>query len=260
MKRSSTKWSLILVGLAMSSAVAFAQPAPPPPGNNPPPPGNNPPPNAQPPQRPQMTPEERRKQTEDKLREMMTNNGITDSSMQDAVLAYLSNELEARQPLRQMGIKLQRALGDQSITDDQIKAMIADYKNAQDLENQRRTKAQSDLDANIHYSKNPRLQGLLMLMGVLGNGPPLMEGPRRPNQRDNNNRPNQNANKGDNPEARKKMLVMFDKNGDGKLDAQERAAMQAYLQQRRAEKQKDNQPPPPPPPNDNQANPADNNN
>jgi hypothetical protein len=250
MKRSSTKWGLILTGLAMSSAVAFAQPGPPPPGNNPPP-------NAQPPQRPRMTPEERRKQTEDKLREMMTNNGVTDTSTQDAVLAYLSNELEARQPLRQMGEKLNRALSDQSITNDQIKGMIADYQNAQDLENQNRIKAQSDLDASIHYSQNPRLQALLMLMGVLGDGPPLMEGPRRPNPRDNN-RPDQKGNKGGNPEARKKMLEMFDKNGDGKLDAQERAAMQAYIQQRRANKKNGDQAPPPPP-NNNQDNQMDNN-
>ena len=252
MKRSSMKWSLILASLAISGTVAIAQPGPPPPGNNPPP-------NAQPrPDRPRMTPEERRKETEDKLREMMTNNGVTDTSTQDAVLAYLSNELAARQPLRQMGVKLQRALADQSITDDQIKAMIADYQNAQDLENQNRTKAQSDLDAKIHYSQNPRLQGLLMLMGVLGDGPPLMEGPRRPNQRDNDDRPNKNGNKEGNPEARKKLLGMFDKNGDGKLDAQEKAAMQAYIQQRRANKKNGNQPPPPPPNNpDNQ---MDNNN
>jgi len=248
MKQSFNKWSLILASLTMSSAIAIAQPGPPRPGNNPPP-------NAQQ-QRPRMTPEERRKQTEDKLREMMTRNGVTDTTTQDTVLAYLSNELDARQPLRQMGEKLNRALSDQSITDDQIKAMIADYQNAQDLEQQNRIKAQSDLDAKIHYSQNPRLEGLLMLMGVLGDGPPLMEGPRRPNPRGNNDRPND---KGGNPEARKKMLEMFDKNGDGKLDEQEKAAMQAYIQQRRADKKNDTQPPPPPPPN-NQDDQIDNNN
>ena len=97
-----------------------------------------------------------------------------------------------------------------------------------------------------------------MLMGVLGDGPPLMEGPRRPNQRDDKNRPNQNGNKGvGNPEMRKKMLAMFDKNGDGKLDDQEKAAMQAYLKQQRANKQNNTQTPPPPapvPPNNNQGN------
>jgi len=236
----------MLTSLAMTGAVATAQPAPPPAGNPPPP-------NARPqrPDRPRSSPEDRRKQTEDKLREMMIHNGITDISTQDAVLAYLSNELNARRPLRQLGVKLQRALGDQSITDDQIKGMIADYQNAQDLENQRRIKEQSDLDAKIHYSQNPRLQGLLMLMGVLGDGPPLMEGPRGPNQRDGNrpdqNRPNQNGERGGgNPEMRKKMLEMFDKNNDGKLDADERAAMQAYRQEH-GKKQNDNQAPPPPP-------------
>ncbi|MEO6906857.1 MAG: hypothetical protein ABI210_03110 [Abditibacteriaceae bacterium] len=256
MMKDTFKWSLMLTGLVLSGAVALAQPGPPPPGNNPPPPNARPRPNNQ-----RMTPEERRKESEVKLRQMMTNNGITDTSTQDAVLAYLSNELETRKPLRQMGVKLQRALTDQSITDDQIKAMIADYKNAQDLESQNRTKAQSDLDAKIHYSKNPRLQGMLMLMGVLGDGPPLMEGSRRPNERGGKNRPNQDGNKDfTNPEQRKKMLAMFDKNGDGKLDAQEKAAMEAYIQQQRGNTQNNNQAqPPPPPPNNTQDNQTDHN-
>ena len=244
--KSTFKWSLMLASLALSGAIAMAQP-----GNQPPPPpGNYPPPNAGPQQRPRMTPEERRKETENKLREMMTHNGITDASTQDAVLAYLSNELDARRPLRQMGVKLQRALGDQSIADDQIKALIADYQNAQEMENQRRIKAQSDLDGKIHYSQNPRLQGLLMLMGVLGDGPPLMEGAREPNQRGGNNRPDQNGGQGGNPEQRQKILQRFDKNNDGKLDADERAAMQAYRQEH-GRKQNGNQNPPPPPPDNN---------
>ncbi len=244
--KSTFKWSLMLTSLAMTGAVAIAQPAPPPAGNPPQP-------NARPPRpdRPRMSPEDRRKQMEDNLREMMTNNGVTDTSTQDAVLAYLSNELDARRPLRQMGVKLQRALGDQSITDDQIKAMVADYQNAQDLETQRRSKAQSDLDAKIHYTQNPRLQGLLMLMGVLGDGPPLMEAPRGPNQRGGDNRPNQDGERGGgNPDMRKKMMEMFDKNHDGKLDADERAAMQAYRQEH-GKKQDGDQPPPPPPADNN---------
>lgn len=240
--KSTFKWSLIVMSLAMSSAVAIAQPAPPP--------GNPPPPNARPQghDRPRMSPEEQRKQSEDRLREVMTTNGVTDTSTQDAVLTYLSNELEARQPLRQMGSKLYRALEDQSISDDQIKAMIADYQNAQDMEKQRRAKAQSDLEGKIHYSQNPRLEGLLMLMGVLGNGPPLMEGPRKP--RGEGDRPNpKNGNaEGGNPEMRQKLLQMFDKNGDGKLDPDERAAAQAYRQEH-ANKPKGNQAPPPPPAN-----------
>jgi hypothetical protein len=242
--KSTFKWSLMLTSVALSGAIAIGQPGNQPP---PPPPRNNPPPKAGQPPRPHMTPEERRKETEDRMRAMMTDNGITDTATQDAVLAYLANELQARGPLRRMGVKLQRALGNPDISDDQIKGLIADYQNAQDLENQRRTKAQSDLDAQIHYSQNPRLQGLLMLMGVLGDGPPLMQGPREPNQRDGNNRPNQNPNegKGTNPEMRQKMLQMFDKDHDGKLDATERAAMQAYRQQQRAQKEKgDNAPPP----------------
>lgn len=236
--KSTFKWSLMLTSLALSSAIAIAQPAPPPP------PGNNPPPNARPP-RPnhqRMTPEERRKETEDKMREMMTSNGVTDATTQDAVLAYLANELESRKPLRQMGVKLQRALSDKDVTDDQIKAMIADYQNAQALDQQRHVTAQNDLDTKIHYSQNPRLQGFLMLMGVLGDGPPMMRKPHPPRAK---------GKRGGNPEARQKMLKMFDKDGDGKLNAQEKAAMQAYLQQRRANKKDGNQAPPPPPPPDN---------
>lgn len=231
--KNTFNWSLVLTGLVLGGSIAFAQPNP----NDGPPP---PPPNGQPPRPPRETPEQRRQEQETQLRTLMSSNGVTDAPTQDAVLTYLEDELKARAPLRQMGLKLYRALGDQNISNDQIQAMIADYQNAQDLENQRRTKSQSDLDAKIHYTKNPRLQGLLLLMGVLGDGPPLMEGQRRPNQPGN----------GQNP----RMMQRFDKNGDGTLDAQERAALQAYRQQQRA---KNGNPPPPdnnqgdnpPPPN-----------
>ena len=248
--KSTLKWSLMLSSLALTGAVAIADaPPPPPPPANPRPadgrgPGSD---------RPKMSPEERRQQMEDNLREMMTRNGVTDAATQDSVVAFLSNEMQTRQPLRQMGEKLQRALGDQSVTDDQIKAMIADYQNAQDLEKQNRAKAQSDLDAKIHYSQNPRLQGLLMLMGVLGDGPPLMGGPRGPNQRDDKDRPNPRGDRGGNPEMQKRMMEMFDKNKDGQLDDQEKAAMQAYMQQRRGGNKAGNQGAPPPP-NDGQMN------
>lgn len=245
--KSTFKWSLIVMSLAMSSAVAIAQPDPPP--GNPPQPNNRP----QGPNRPRMTPEEQRKQSEDRLREVMTSNGVTDASTQDAVLTYLSNELDARQPLRQMGGKLYRALEDQSVSDDQIKGMIADYQNAQDLEKQRRIKAQSDLENKIHYSQNPRLEGLLMLMGVLGNGPPLMEGPRKPRGEDDRPNPKMGNEGGGNPEMRQKMLQMFDKNGNGKLDPDERAAAQAYRQEH-GNKQNGNQAPPPQAPANNAGN------
>ena len=224
--KSTFKRILIGTALALTSAGTFAHAAPPSGGGSPRPDARPPRP-----ERPHMTPEERRKQTEDKMRNMMANNGVTDGNTQDAVLAYLTNELEARRPLRQIGIKLQRALSDENTTDDQIKAIIADYENVQNLENQRRTQAQSDLDKAIQYSQNPRLQGLLMLMGVLGDGPPLMVAPRN-NRREGNNRPNQNKGRGEgNPEMRKKIMEQFDKNNDGKLDAEERAAIQAYRQQ-----------------------------
>lgn len=239
MKSTFRRYAMLTM-LALASASAIVQAAPPPAGN-PPPPKARP----QQPERPRMSPEERREKTEDRLREMMAANSITDNSTQDTVLAFLANELEARRPLRQLGNKLQRALSGQDTTDAQIKALIADYQNAQDLENQRRAKAQDELDKSIHYSENPRLQGLLLLMGVLGDGPPLMQAPRRANQHAGNNRPRPNGERGGgNPEMRKQIMEMFDKNNDGKLDANERSAMQAHRQQQRKNQNKGQNPPP----------------
>jgi len=234
---------LVLTGLMVGGGVSFAQnggaPAQRPPYNN----NNSYSNNNRPQQRPRMTPEQRQEQSEERLRGVMKENGITEEADQNAVLAYLSDELEARKPLRQMGMKLQGALGDTATTDVQIKALVEDYQNAQAVEKQRRLKAQSDLDAKIHYTKNPRMEAFLMLMGVLGDGQPMMQGRRSP-EGGRNDRPGRGPggrggrgdrggrDQGNNGDRRGQWMQRFDKNGDGTLDDQERAQMEAQRQQR----------------------------
>jgi len=240
--KSTLMKGFILTGLVIGSGVSFAQS-----GDTPPqrPPRNgafNNGGNRQPQQRPRMTPEQRQEQSEERLRNVMKENGITEPADQNAVLAYLADELEARRPLRQKGMKLQEALSDSNTTDAQIKALVDDYHNAQKVEEQRRIKAQNDLDAKIHYTKNPRMEGFLMLMGVLGDGQPMMQGRRssqggrnnRPGrgQGDRGGRPERGPNERGNNDRRGQWMQRFDKNGDGVLDEQERAEMEAQRQQR----------------------------
>jgi hypothetical protein len=188
--------------------------------------------------------EDRRKAMEDRMRQMLTHVGVNDAPTQDAILAYVQADMEARNPLREQTMKLFRALNNGGVTDDQLLALVTDVRAAQEAEKARREKAQADLDAKIHYTQNPRLEAVLLLAGLIGdgqNGAMFMGGGGR---RGNFGGPgaqgrqgNQGAQGGDAQQRREqmqqRMLQRFDANKDGKLDADEEAAVQKFREERR---------------------------
>ena len=68
------------------------------------------------------------------IRKMMTMGGVGDALVQDAVLAYMKEDMEARRPLRDMGMKLLQALRVADISDEQMLALVADYRASQESE------------------------------------------------------------------------------------------------------------------------------
>lgn len=175
------------------------------------------------------------------IRKMLVQGGVADIATQDAVLAFVKEDTEARRPMREQGAKLFQALRAGAITDEQFLALVTDYRAAQQAEKVRREEAQDALDEKIHFTDNPRLEAMLLLAGLIGDGVPFMNGGQAGfNVRGGQFGQNAMA-KGENAqkreENRKKMTERFDKNADGKLDVDETAAWKQWRQERKEKRQ-----------------------
>lgn len=115
------------------------------------------------------TPEERRQQTEDKLRALMVNLGINAAATQDSILDYLAEDETARASLREAEKSLLNGLR-RDVPPERMRDLLGDYRAAIDSDKTNRVAAQRRLDARVGYSLDPKLEAMLWLMGVLGEG------------------------------------------------------------------------------------------
>lgn len=170
---------LLISGLALGlGGVLQAQPD----DNNAPKADN--PPNARPrgnrPNLRDMTPEQRRqamkKMREQGLRRTMTRSGFADAALQDAVVEFADAQAEATQSLQEKARLLTQAVRNQDSTDEQIAALLADFRTAAAAEKTRRATALAELEAATEFSKKPRLDALLTLSGIIGDETSLLGG------------------------------------------------------------------------------------
>jgi hypothetical protein len=270
------KKQLFGLGGALCAGVLLAQTAWAQPDPNDAPKADNPP-EANRPRFNRNNGEQMRQQMEERMRAMLGQVGVNEKETQDSVLEFIKNDMEARRPLREQGMKLFQALRNGGVNDDQMLALVTDYRAAQEAETARREQAMKDFDAKVHYTKNPRLEAVLLLAGVIGEGGNAMflqmggggfgagGGGRGMGGRGgadganggapgagfgggpNAAGPNAGGNQGDNEarreEMRKKLLERFDKNGNGQLDEDERAAMQQERERRREQRRGPNDQP-----------------
>lgn len=115
------------------------------------------------------------RQITQKLRYAMASVGIDDTAVQDALLQYIREEEQSKRALRnsskQLALALQRAENP-----DKIPGLIASHKQEMDTYRSRRELAQKTLDEKIRFSTTPQLEASLILIGVLGDGPPALLG------------------------------------------------------------------------------------
>jgi len=119
---------------------------------------------------------------ENAVRGLMTQTGFPDAAVQDAVIAHMQSEARARNPLRRSGEKLFVALQSPDVSDEKMNALLKKFQDALEADDKRREAAEVALDAKIGYAKNPRLQSMLVLFGIIGDGAlfvPLREPPQR---------------------------------------------------------------------------------
>lgn len=124
------------------------------------------------------------------MRGFMSSRGMSDKTTQDAILAYLESQETARQPLLTAGFRLLPALYTSIPTDtksdskiketpppipeEQAKTLVAQYQEALQKYEAQRVDAQKDLDTKIGFTKHPRIQALLFVLGGLDHGPQIL--------------------------------------------------------------------------------------
>lgn len=94
--------------------------------------------------------------------------GITDEGTIEAVTTYVANRQAARKPLYDAANALSTALTDEKTTDAQMSQLWDTFQSALDAEKMRTEAAEAELDKQIGYTKNPKLEASLTLLGVTG--------------------------------------------------------------------------------------------
>lgn len=94
--------------------------------------------------------------------------GFTDEGLIEAVTAYGRNRQAARKPFFDAANALSQALSDKDTTDARIETLWSDFNAALTTEKARTEKAESELDVQIGYSKDPKLAAALTLSGITG--------------------------------------------------------------------------------------------
>ena len=112
---------------------------------------------------------QRRQQTEDRLRALMMNLGLTAAATQDAVIEYLAEDEMGRSLVRDAEKRMLQGVR-RDVPPERMRDLIGDYKAALDSDKIRRATAQNKLNARVGYSLAPKLEAMLWLMGVLGEG------------------------------------------------------------------------------------------
>lgn len=125
--------------------------------------------------------EARREAVEARLRALMNSFGLDDKVKQDALISYLAEDEAGKATVREAAKRLMT--GVRRGTDPEgMRELISHYKTAMDSDKARRVAAQTTLDAKIGWSLDPRVEGVLWLFGVLGEGEPAVSsnglGPR----------------------------------------------------------------------------------
>lgn len=108
------------------------------------------------------------RQREENLRRLMRSLGCNIPEVQNSVIAYIVQDTGARQPLRDSTSRLFLAMRTPGLADSQISALLKDARIALDGDKARRADAENAMRAAIGYNMTPRLEAMLLLLGLQG--------------------------------------------------------------------------------------------
>ena len=118
-------------------------------------------------QRQQFFQQQQQQRRADWIRQVMTASGFADTTVQDAVIAFMAAQ-DKRGPLQEQAHDLSALLIDPNSTNDQLKTSLADFRQAVATDKARHDAELAALDTQIKYSTQPRLETLLVLLGAVG--------------------------------------------------------------------------------------------
>lgn len=105
---------------------------------------------------------------DERQRLLMQSAGISEATEQDAILAFVVAQAQQRQGVTAAATQLSTLLADAATTPEALSAQLAAVQTASKDFRTWKVGALNELDGKIGYTKNPRLQSLLVLVGILG--------------------------------------------------------------------------------------------
>lgn len=102
------------------------------------------------------------------MRGMLTQSGFPDKALQDAVIDFVNEQDQAGMTVQDKTRAVAEALRNPAVTDTQMATLLVEWRAAAQAEKTRRAEALKGLDAEIGYSKKPRLDALLSIGGIIG--------------------------------------------------------------------------------------------
>lgn len=204
---------------------------------------------------PELSPEERRQANatarEHGLRSLLAEAGITEKPVLDAIVAFVNEKDKAREPLRETAAQLLETVNGAATGDAQVPGLLTQLRKAVTAEKERYKTAVEALDTNIGYTRKPRLEAALTVLGVIGDEAVSMEGttvsgsvvtrrqggmPRMANWGSAAMRPVIERFQAMTPEQRRQLFSsfskQFDTDGNGRVDRTERAQGHERLMKR----------------------------
>ena len=106
---------------------------------------------------------------EARMRDVMARNGITTTTTQDAILSFLRDDEDNKRAVREASKRLWNGMR-RDVPIERLRALMGDYQKALTTAHDNRVRAQTALDARVGYSLDARLEAMLWLLGVLGEG------------------------------------------------------------------------------------------
>ncbi|RYG65393.1 hypothetical protein EON80_17435 [bacterium] len=111
----------------------------------------------------------RRADESELLRKRLTLHGVNEKSLQDTILAYASGNRQAKEDLDAKYKGILVGLGRDLFSDAQLAGQLNEFRALIQEENDFREVAFNTLSQNLDFGKNPRLDALLMSLGITGN-------------------------------------------------------------------------------------------
>ncbi len=102
------------------------------------------------------------------LRDDLGRAGFGDRALQNALIDFVEEQDLAREAVREAAVACYRALDNQQMDDPEVQKLLDSYQAAAARAQAKREAGLTQLDAQIHFSTNPRLKTFLTLRGLIG--------------------------------------------------------------------------------------------